>query len=123
MAQNARPPTPGPFIQPNYLAVMEAVATVAFPISKRELLDQVGEETVILQGRNVSLHDLIKDVHDDYFDSEDELLGAIEAEYTAAGTDETEGGTLPTGPQDSWQSRISGSADSAGASTFTEPQG
>lgn len=122
MAQNARPPTPGPFVQPNYLAVMEAVTTVAFPISKRELLDQLGDETVILQGRNVSLHDLIKDVHDDYFDSEEELLGAIESEYTAPGTDETEGGALHRTPKESWESRIDDRVDGVGPSTATKQQ-
>ena len=29
MAQNARPPIPGPFVQPNYLAVMEQVSVQA----------------------------------------------------------------------------------------------
>ena len=122
MAQNARPPIPGPFVQPNYLAVMEALSTVTFPISKRELLEQVGEDTVILQGRNISLHDLIKDVHDDYFDSEEELRGAIESEYTAPGTDETEGGALHRGPKESWESRIDGRTDDAGTSPSTKAQ-
>ena len=123
MAQNAHPPTPGPFVQPNFLAVTEALATVTFPISKRELLEQVGDDTVLMEGRNVSLHDLIKDVHDDHFDSEEELLGALENQYAGAGDveAETDAGVLPTGAQESLQS-LHGRGDVAGSDSFIEPQ-
>lgn len=60
---------------------------VTFPISKRELMLEVGEETTIFQGKNASLHDLIRDLADDYFDSEDELHDALEACYGEAGED------------------------------------
>lgn len=68
---------------------MEGVGGAVFPISKRELLDQVGEDTVVFEGRNVALHDLIKEVHDDFFDNEEELLTALETIFvpTAEETD------------------------------------
>lgn len=118
----SHPPTPGPFVRPNFLAVMEAVGSVTFPISKRELIDHVGEGTVLLQGRNVALHDLIKDIHDDHFESEDEFLAAIETEYTtrAAGFEETDASALPTGPGSTWQTRA-GPGDAAGPESFIEP--
>ena len=97
MAHDAHPPTPGPFVQPNFAPVMEAVGTVTFPISKRELLDQVGDDTVLLQGRNVALHDLIKDIHDDHFASESEFLDALENEYTRP-EDEADAVLPPTPP-------------------------
>jgi len=80
-ASDAHPPMPGPIVQPNLLAVMEAVSSVTFPISKRELIERVGEGTVLFGGRNVDLHDLIKEVHDDYFDNEEELREAIERHW------------------------------------------
>lgn len=76
---------PGPTIRPNFMPVMEAISNVTFPISKRDLLEQVGDETVLLRGRNLSLHDLIKDIHDDAFDSDGEFLAALESQYGAGG--------------------------------------
>ncbi|HET6405561.1 MAG TPA: hypothetical protein VFH78_13025 [Candidatus Thermoplasmatota archaeon] len=119
MAPNAHPPTPGPFVQPNFAAVMEALGTVTFPISKRELLEMMGDGTVILDGRNMSLHDLIKDIHDDYFDSEAEFLSALEMEHATLAGGETSG-EMPTGAQDSWHTRV-GRGDVAGASSYLEP--
>ena len=121
MAQKAHPPTPGPFVQPNFLAVMEAVGDVAFPISKRELIEQVGDDTVLFQGRNVALHDLIKDIHDDYFDSEDELLAAMETEYARPDEAEADGGVLPAGPQEPWRSRAD-LGEAASAESDVEPR-
>lgn len=66
---------------------MEAV-DAPFPISKRELLDEVEDGTVLLGGRNVALHDLIKDIHDDYFESEEEFLAALETHYSTIAEDE-----------------------------------
>ena len=108
MAQNARPPTPGPFVQPNFLAIMDAV-DVPFPISKRELLDEVEDDTVLLGGRNVSLHDLIKDIHDDYFESESEFLDALETHYSTLGDaesePESENARIPSDAPDVWHGR------------------
>lgn len=117
------PPVPGGIVTPNFLGVMEALSTITFPISKRDLLEQVGEGTVILRGRNVALHDLVKDLHDDFFESEDELRTVLEQEMGLAPEDvaETEG-VLPTGPRDSWQSRV-GPGDTAAPSSILEPPG
>lgn len=68
---------------------MEGVDVALFPISKRELLEQVGDNTVVFEGRNVALHDIIKDVHDDFFESEEELLEALETIYVPT-VEETE---------------------------------
>lgn len=119
-APDVRPPLPGPIVQPNFLAVMEAMHSVSFPISKRELIDQVGDGTVVFQGRNVDLHELIKDVHDDYFESEEELRSALERSYGAHEEPEAESGVLPSGPRESWQSRV-GRGDSGGPSSYLEP--
>lgn len=120
-APDVRPPMPGPFVQPNFLAVMEAVHSIPFPISKRELIDQIGDGTVLFQGRNVDLHELIKDLHDDYFESEEELRDALERDYATPGDAETEGGALPSGPEESWRSRV-GPGDSGGPSSYLEPE-
>lgn len=104
MAHHAHPPTPGPIVQPNFLAIMEAI-DVPFPISKRELIEEVEDDTVLLGGRNVSLHDVIKDIHDDYFESESEFLDALENHYSTLGDHEaqaeTEAARLPNdGPME-----------------------
>ena len=123
MAQNARPPTPGPFVRPNFLAIMDAV-DVPFPISKRELLEQVEEDTVLLGGRNVSLHDLIKDIHDDYFESESEFLDALETHYTALADIEAEPvAELPReGPQELHGRRELGDAGPSALDESAEPK-
>jgi hypothetical protein len=119
-APDAHPPAPGPIVTPNFLAVMEAVGEVTFPISKRELIEQIGDGTVVFLGRNRDLHDIIKDVHDDYFESEEELRSALERHYATSGEGETEGGVLPTGSTESWQSRV-GPGDSGGPAGYLEP--
>lgn len=119
--RDAHPPLPGPVVQPNFLAVMEAVGDVTFPISKRELIEQVGDGTVILSGRNVELHDLIKDIHDDFFDNESEFLGALERHYARPDGSESEGGILPTGSRESWQSGV-GPGNVASPASILEPQ-
>lgn len=90
---------PGPVVQPNFLAVMEAVGNLPFPISKRELLELVGDNTVVFQGQNVELHELIKDIYDDGFESEDELREALERHYAPVEGEATELGRLPMGPE------------------------
>lgn len=119
----AHPPVPGPTVQPNFLAIMEALASVAFPISKQELLQEIGDATVIFRGRNAELHDIIKDLHDDAFASENEFLDALTDLYTSTLDEDpplTEGGVLPSGPGDSWQAKV-GRGDSASHSSMIEP--
>ena len=119
----SHPPSPGPTVQPNFAAIMEAVAGVQFPITKAELLREVGEETVIFQGSNVALHDLIKEIHDDAFESDAEFLDALSDIYATTHdgqTASTEGGVLPSGPPDSWQTKV-GQGDSASYSSLVEP--
>ena len=78
----AHPPAPGPFVEPNLEAIEEAIRSVTFPISKRDMMDQIADEdTVVLNGRNVDLRTLVKDLPDDFFDSEDEFRRAVEATY------------------------------------------
>lgn len=85
----SHPPAPGGFVTPNLSAIEEAIRPVTFPISKRDLLDQLADEdTVVLNGRNLDLRTLVKDLHDDFFDNEDEFRSALESEYGAlAGRD------------------------------------
>lgn len=69
-------------MRPNLLPVEEALADVTFPISRKDLLDQVEDgSTALVDGRNVALRDLIHEVHDDFFETEDELLAALETAY------------------------------------------
>lgn len=113
-----RPPMPGPILQPNFLNVEEAVATVLFPISKRELIEQLGEGTVIVRGRNVDLHTLIKDLHDDRFESEDEFREALERQYGPIDApDDHAPAALPSGPQETWQTK-NGPGDGGGRSAY-----
>ena len=80
----AHPPAPGPFVEPNIEAIEEAIRSVTFPISKRDMLDQISEEdTVVLNGRNKDLRTLVKDLPDDFFDDEDEFRRAVEQVYGA----------------------------------------
>lgn len=80
------PPAPGPFVRPNLGAIEEALRPITFPISKRDILDQLSdEESVVLDGRNRDLRTLVKDLHDDYFESEDEFRTALENEYGVLG--------------------------------------
>lgn len=119
--RETHPPMPGPVVQPNFLAVMEAVGDVTFPIAKRELIEQVGDGTVILAGRNVELHELIKDIHDDFFESESEFLAALERHYARTEGAESEGGMLPTGRRGSWQSSA-GPGNAGSPNSILEPQ-
>lgn len=80
----AHPPAPGPFVEPNLEAIEEAIRSVTFPISKRDMLDQISEEdTVVLDGRNRDLRTLVKDLPDDFFDDEAEFRRAVEETYGA----------------------------------------
>lgn len=119
-----RPPAPGPLVSPNFLAIEEAVANVTFPISKRELMDQMGDGTAIFNGSNVDLHDLIRDLNDDFFESEDEFRVALEMEYAGIlrGAEETEDvpAALPTGPQTTWQADV-GPGAAGGSDEYVEP--
>ncbi len=76
---NAKPPpAPGPLMQPHHAAVEEAVQDVTFPISKRELMQQVADKTALVNGRNVDMRELVRDLNDDFFESEDEFREALD---------------------------------------------
>jgi hypothetical protein len=76
------PPVPGPIVEPNLGAIEEAFKEINFPISKKDLLESTAEgATVLVDGKNVDLRDLLLDVHDDFFDSEEELHAALERLY------------------------------------------
>ena len=118
---DVRPPTPGPIVQPNFLSVEEAVGDITFPISKRDLLEQLSDDaSAIVAGRNVDLHEMIKDLHDDFFHSEDEFREALERQYVTTPEDLDTPGALPTAPGETWQSRV-GPGDSASPGTIMEP--
>jgi hypothetical protein len=101
--------------------VEEAVGNVTFPISKRELMDMIGEGTVIFNGRNADLHDIIRDLNDDFFESEDEFRTALEMQYAGVLADESEPAALPTGPASAWQAGT-GPGATAGPDEYAEPQ-
>lgn len=83
------PPPPGPVVKPNYLTVEEALREVTFPITKRDLMVELDGATALLKGTNVDLRELVRDIPDDAFDTEDELFDAIEAAHgPTAETDE-----------------------------------
>ena len=112
------PPNPGGVVAPNFLAIEEAVATVTFPVSKREMMDMMGDGTVLFGGRNVALHDLVRDLDDDYFETEGDFHDALERRYAGAldgQQSDEDPSPLPTGPADSLQARwgpgASGSPD------------
>lgn len=115
---SARPPAPGPIVSPNYLSLAEAVGDITFPISKRELVERVGDGTALFQGRNVDLSEVLGDLDDDYFDSEEELQGALERRYGAL--DDPDGGQLGTGSPESYQSTV-GPGDTASPGSYLEP--
>lgn len=94
----SHPPPPGDIVQPDLNAIEEALRDVTFPISKRDLLEQIGEdETIVLGGRNVDLRDLVRDLNDDFFDSEDEFRTVLENALGARG-DGAEALVLPAPP-------------------------
>ena len=110
-------------VTPNFLMVEEAVGNVTFPISKRELMEHLGDGTTLFNGRNVDLHDLVRDLNDDYFESEDEFRTALELQYGGllAGED-SEPPAVATGPKSTWQSET-GPGGAAGPDESMEPQG
>jgi len=89
MPEKSRPPpAPGPVVRPNLAAIEEAVRDVTFPISRRDLVEQIREDdSVILAGRNVDLRSLVRSIADDFFETEDEFRDALERAYA----DDTEG--------------------------------
>jgi hypothetical protein len=91
----SRPPTPGPFVEPNVKAIEDAVRDVTFPISKRELIERIDEEqTIIVRGRNVDLREIVRNLRDDYFESEAEFRSELEDQYGHVG-DGAEAHMLP----------------------------
>jgi hypothetical protein len=78
----SHPPAPGPFVEPNLEAIVRAVDRFTFPMSKRDMLDRIDEnETVLLNGRNVELRTLVRDLNDDFFEDEDEFRGALRTQF------------------------------------------
>lgn len=118
------PPAPGGVVTPNFLAVEEAVGNVTFPISKREMMETLGGSTVLFNGRNHDLHDLVRDLNDDYFDSEAEFRAALEAEYSGLLNEDAmvDPVPMPTGAQRDWQTD-SGTGTLTGARDHMEPRG
>lgn len=120
------PPAPGPVVSPNFLMVEEAVGNVTFPISKRELMEMIGDGTVIFNGRNVDLHDIIRDLNDDFFESEDDFREALELQYAGLLAEDGEVPETPsplsTGPARAWQSEA-GPGATGGPDEYLEPQG
>ncbi len=80
--KDPHPPPPGGIIEPNFDVIERAVDRFTFPISKRDMLEQIPhEETLLLDGRNVELHQVVRDLRDDFFDTADEFRDALEHEY------------------------------------------
>lgn len=108
-------------MKPNFVSIEEALARVAFPISKRDLMEQLDDSaTALYRGRNLELRTLVRDLDDDFFDSEEELHGALERQYGTQDDDEEHAGVLPTGPTGSWQADV-GKAKTGGTSDYFEP--
>lgn len=80
----AHPPKPGRFTQPNFLGIEQALSHVTFPITKKDLLLEVDGKTALIAGQNHDLRDLVKDLHDDAFDNEEELHIALERYFKDA---------------------------------------
>lgn len=92
-----RPPNPGGFVRPNVTIIEEALRDVTFPISKRELMDRISDgRTVVLNGRNVDLRTLVRDLNDDFFESDQEFREVLEIAY--ADIDRLEADDLPMPP-------------------------
>jgi hypothetical protein len=94
----SHPPAPGPFVEPNVKAIEDAVRDVTFPISKRELIERIGEDqTIILRNRNVDLREIVRSLRDDYFESEGEFRDELEDQLGHA-ADGAESIMLPMPP-------------------------
>lgn len=119
------PPAPGPVLTPNFLAVEEALGNVTFPIAKRDLLEMIqagdadASPTALLNGRNVELADIVAEMSQDWFDTEDDFRAAMERHYANAEADASPE-PLPSGPQSSWQADV-GPGASGGARDYIEP--
>lgn len=98
MSKGNHPPAPGGFVQPNVSAIENALRDITFPISKRDMMDQINEEdTIVLGGRNIDLRTLVRDLNDDYFDSEDEFREALETSFGES-ANEAEAIIIPAPP-------------------------
>lgn len=92
------PPAPGPLVEPNVNAIENALRDITFPISKRDMLDQIEEgDTIVLGGRNVELRTLVRDLNDDFFESEDEFREELQ-DKLAHEADSAESLDLPAPP-------------------------
>lgn len=107
----SHPPAPGPFVQPSFLGVEEALEHVTFPISKKDLLEQlVDGESALLDGRNIDLRELVKDLHDDFFDTEEELHTALERTFGARDEEasDIEGHAVAERDERAWNDPVQG---------------
>lgn len=58
--------------------VERAVDRFTFPISKLDLMEGISDdETFLMDGRNVGLRTLVRDLNDDFFETEDEFREAL----------------------------------------------
>ena len=117
------PPAPGPLLSPNFLAVEEALGNVTFPIAKRDLLDILTQDdetpTALLGGKNVDLADVVAELSQDYFDSEDDFHAALERRYGMLPPD-PDPEPLPSGPPSGWQADA-GPGASGDPEEYVEP--
>lgn len=98
-----RPPKPGRFSQPNFLGIEEALASVPFPIHKRELMQEVDGRSVLVEGQNRDLRELVRDLNDDYFDNEEELHLSLERAFKDAFNGDLGDEHAPAQTTQAWQ--------------------
>lgn len=94
---------PGRFTRPNFLGIEEAVASVTFPIGKKDLMTEVDGKTVLVQGENRDLRELVRDLNDDFFDSEEEFHVALENHFHDAFDAEFVDENAPVQASAAWQ--------------------
>lgn len=123
----ADPPAPRRFAQPSFLAIEEALRNVPFPISKAELVAELEDETVLVAGENRDLAQIIRDLHDDFFDTEEEVHLALERSFRAAFDGEVGEETAPPAPGAAWndpgQGEDRGRADWSRSTDLQPPEG
>ena len=112
------PPPPGDILTPNFLAIEEALGNVTFPITKRDLLDQVSEGSALVGGQNVDLEDIVAKLPADYFETEEDLRSSLEEVYGLAEDPDPE--PLPSGPKSGWQADV-GPGNSGDKDAYFEP--
>jgi hypothetical protein len=114
---------PGPLVAPNFLAVEEALGDVTFPIAKRDLIHMLvhgdATPTALLGGRNVDLADIVAELPEDYFETEDDFRASMESRF-GNDPDDPDPEPIPGGPQSGWQADV-GPGAAGGADEYLEP--